>query len=526
MKKSGLSKALILIMLVALLVSACQGGGATTKGTTGGGAGDDALEPVKLIWYSVIDAIRPDHDMVWEKLAEYFKEKINVELESHFYTSSDYIEKMPTLVSAGDPMDMMFTSANWLPYVENTQRGAFMAIDDLVQQYAPVTYRNLPEGAWEAMKIDGKIYGVPPYKDLADRWSWLYNETMAEAYDLKIPQSGEWSTWFDVVDIVYEAKAARDKDKPELADTPIMGMQNTVNRFYPYEQIHGMACVNVPGIESIKGQGSGEKVFNLYDTPEYADVCKQVKKYVDDGIMPYDSANWDKDKAIVNSGVLLGSFAGGYIQVNPDFYGGCVTKLSTPDLVVMTTAYVRSGMQAVAAQCKNPERALMLIELLNTDEYVATTVRFGLEDLHYKVNEDDLVDPTLGSRNEGVQATSEYAYYTWYGWQFGNIVAGKLPVAAKSNEFKTLMKELNDNSIQDTNLGFSLDTTPIANEIAACTNVIKEYDDNLRGGMIEDIDGQLDEFNAKLKANGSEKIIEEVQKQLTDWRKAAGKPTD
>jgi hypothetical protein len=45
------------------------------------------------------------------------------------------------------------------------------------------------------------------------------------------------------------------------------------------------------------------------------------------------------------------------------------------------------------------------------------------------------------------------------------------------------------------------------------------------GGMVEDVDTAVDEFVAKLEANGSQKIVEEIQKQLTEWRKSVGKPT-
>ncbi|NLC44808.1 MAG: DUF3502 domain-containing protein, partial [Clostridiales bacterium] len=58
----------------------------------------------------------------------------------------------------------------------------------------------------------------------------------------------------------------------------------------------------------------------------------------------------------------------------------------------------------------------------------------------------------------------------------------------------------------------------VANEIAAVSNVIAEYHEPLAYGMVKDVDGHIDEFVAKLEANGVEKVIEEVQRQLNEWR--------
>ena len=61
---------------------------------------------------------------------------------------------------------------------------------------------------------------------------------------------------------------------------------------------------------------------------------------------------------------------------------------------------------------------------------------------------------------------------------------------------------------------------------AACSSVINEYDSdtNLRSGMVEDIDKTVDEFIVNLR-RWVQKIVDEIQRQLTEWRKSVGKPT-
>ena len=531
MKKSFLCKLAAIILVFAMMFIGCQGSKSSKDSTTEGtgkaistaDTSPSGLDHAKLIWYTAVDYVRPDMDMVWEKIGKYLKEKINVTLDSHFYTMADYKEKIPTVISSGQYMDIVFTGASY-NFTANAQAGAYYAIEDLISKYLPETRKLVPQGGWDALTIDNHIYGVPTYKDMADRFCFLYNKTMSDKYNLKIPKSGEWSTVKDMIPFLYEAKTARDADQPKLKDQPIVGMLNGVKRFYPFESLNGLAVANIPGIESFKGKGSGEVVFNIYETEEYKDLCKTLKKLVDDKIFPYDHTNFDPDRALENAGKLAGSFSGGYIEIKPDMYAGRETALSTSKLVVMTTDYVQSGFQALSGKTKYPDRSLMFLELLNTDKTFANMVRFGIENEHYIYNNEGRLDVTISPRNKNIANYADYAYYFWYGWQFGNILAGDLP-SVVSKDFGNLLKELNNNSIQDTNLGFAVNTKPIMNEIAACTNVINEYDSNtnLRSGMVEDIDKVIDEFVAKLKANGSDRIVEEIQRQLNEWRKSVGK---
>ena len=61
------------------------------------------------------------------------------------------------------------------------------------------------------------------------------------------------------------------------------------------------------------------------------------------------------------------------------------------------------------------------------------------------------------------------------------------------------------------------------NEIAACTNVIAEYQTDLANGQLnsaDEVNQAVDEFVEKLNANGAEKIVAEVQSQIDAWQAA------
>ena len=84
------------------------------------------------------------------------------------------------------------------------------------------------------------------------------------------------------------------------------------------------------------------------------------------------------------------------------------------------------------------------------------------------------------------------------------------------------MKKMNEyvsDATVASHMGFVFNTDAVANEIAACNNVIAEYNglDTGAYGTEEATLKAVDEFVAKLKANGLDKIIAEVQAQVDAW---------
>ena len=72
-------------------------------------------------------------------------------------------------------------------------------------------------------------------------------------------------------------------------------------------------------------------------------------------------------------------------------------------------------------------------------------------------------------------------------------------------------------------VGFVPDFSPVSNEVAACSNVISEYADDLESGRLESQEmvlERLDEFNQKLVENGVEKVMAEIQSQYDAWKAA------
>lgn len=472
-----------------------------------------ALEPVTLEWY-VLEQDKPDSQLVFNAINAYLQEKINTTINFHFVEGTEYKQKISTILMSGQAVDIV-NSNDQIPYVEYVKKGAFAPMDELLAQYAPETIAMIPEGYWDAMRVDGQVYGIPSYKDSCQFYCVQINKTLADALGLELPESVK--NYQDMVPILYEAYEKRNEMFPDDAALPICRNYPDLENWAQYETIHGLAVVNIPGVEDYEGMGAGEKVFNKYATKEYREMSKTIAKMTADGLLPTDLFYYDSSRLYDQAGkYLVPAIGSGYVYMPLNQNSSEWDTIMIPyQDAIGSTSYLHNAVECISASSKNKERAMMVLELVNTDDFVATALRFGIEGEHYNLDAEGRAN-FAGTKNED---PANRAYYTWYGAQFGALTHVHVPSTYPTN-FAELLEKLNQSANTQTNMGFIFDTTSVQNEIGACNNVIKEYETNLKFGYVdvEDVDANIDEFLAQLEANGVDKIIAEAQAQLDAWR--------
>ena len=157
------TKRLLSIGLAAAMTVGLLAGCGKKGGSDNGGSDGDGITTLK--WYMSINPVAADTDKVIEKLNEYTRDKIGVEIDYNVIANPDYKEKMPNLINAGEYFDICFT-ANWTTdYLQFVGKDAYMDITDLLPEYAKETYDFIPQEVWDTVKVDGQIYGVPSYKE-------------------------------------------------------------------------------------------------------------------------------------------------------------------------------------------------------------------------------------------------------------------------------------------------------------------------------------------------------------------------
>ena len=100
---------------------------------------------------------------------------------------------------------------------------------------------------------------------------------------------------------------------------------------------------------------------------------------------------------------------------------------------------------------------------------------------------------------------------------FKTYIVGEEP-ADKWKEFETF----NDAAKISPALGFKFDSSKVSTEIAAINNVLEEFKATLYSGSV-DVDEYLGKLNTKLKEQGIDKVITEMQTQMDEWKKENNK---
>lgn len=342
--------------------------------------------------------------------------------------------------------------------------------------------------------------------------------------------TSEYSFLQEKYEAALDFKTKRDCAYPETADYPVFKtVHDNLAMWCAYDEIVNYVSTNVGGVEYFAGQGAGEKVFNVFDTPEFVQICKDIRKFVDARLIPQYQENFDEDNALLNTGIIPLRTSQGIVSIKPDIDGDWVAEMNRSKVAISSTGYLQSAITAVSTSSKNPERAVMYMNLQYSDEYIATASRFGIEGVHYNIVQDDNGNDRLdftGTPN-GAEALSDRTYYNWYGAQWGNLFKCILPINQPDDVFEKLQKMNEDAGQYETNLGFVFNQESVVNEIAACAGVIDEFRKPLMAGAYpeDQIEAKCAEFVEKLKANGIQKIVDEAQSQLNEWRAAQGKTT-
>ncbi|SFT24030.1 ABC transporter substrate-binding protein [Paenibacillus sp. BC26] len=518
MKKTAFLKLLLASMLIVLLVSACGGNNknnetntstnepATTTNTESTTSKTETanepaepekeeLPPVELTYYIPQPELQPDLASVEAAINEYIKPKINATVKLLPITFGDYDQKMNTIVSAGETFDMMWTS-NWsFNYENNSLKGAFKDLESLVTTYAPDFINSLPKAAIEgARNSQGKLYAIPNYQIIAQGGGFVIQKEMVDKYGLDISTI---KTYKDLEPFLEKVKAG-EPDK--------IAFGSRSNSFVPY--MHGFD--GLAGVEYRTGDPN-YKLEYVLEAPEYLAFHQLLhdwfkKGYVNKDVATATFADYQKAGKIV-SFYEWTLKPGGEIEMKQNLGGKDVVFIP---LYEPRFSGVQPTMTAISNTSKNPERAMMFLNLANTDPALFNLLAFGVEGKHY-----DKLDATH------IKVKTDGGYAPNVAWAMGNVTIGYL-LEGQSDDTWPKTIELNNSAMVPEIWGFQFNQEPVKTELANMDAVYKEYEAAVTTGAV-DPNEYMPKLVDAMKKAGSAKVIEEKQKQLDEWLKAKGK---
>lgn len=481
---------LIMVLLSSIVLAACGSSSDTASG--GAGAGKDG-KPVELIWYT-IGTPQKDVDKVIEKVNAYTKEKIGATIQMKLLDWGDYDQKMQVISASGEPFDIAFTSSWTFNYINNAQKGAFLELNDLLDQHGQGIKEVLHPSFLEGAKINGKLYAIPVNKELPAQRVFRFNQTLVDKYNFDISKVKTLEDLEPMLKTVLE----KEKIKPINAKIGLPQLFDYI--------INADIPIGVP-LDS-----TDLKLEITLDKPEQMQQFETMRQYFQAGYMPADVASYTDANA--SEALKTGRWFVDTAHYQP--YAETSWSQGIPDKIVVSPAEepivynwsVTGSMMAISSSSKYPEKAMEFLNLLNTDKYLRNLINYGLEGEHYKRIDDQTIEPLPAKKER----------YDLPTFTLGNLfLLDKLPEDPKDKWEK--FEEFNNSAKNAPLLGFALDTSSIRSEIAAVQNVTDEFMKTLNTGSV-DPKVYVPKAMEKYKQAGIEKIVAEAQRQVDEWKKS------
>ena len=362
---------------------------------------------------------------------------------------------------------------------------------------------------FDACRVGGTLYGVPPIKDYAIQTAavCIGNEYLDGAgVDLsKFSKDslGYYKCTWDDIDEMFAKMHEAFPDKIVYSTQDNMLSQGS--------------CVDPVGGDyygSLLDPANSLKVENVYESEIFKTWCDRFYRWNQAGYISGDALT-DKNgaSARIKSGAYMAMMACGKPAYENQISGECGRPMTVFDVgePFMSSSAVSSFPWCMNQNTEDPIAAMQVLEALYTDPVVANLACWGEEGVEYVVNADTTINwgPGVDSTNSEYYPNvlwlmpNQYAAHVWEG--------DPVDVGEQTAAF-------NDNCpVKSKALGFTWDNSEYASTYTSLQNAYEEYAGKVIYGFVEPEAG-LKELNDALKAAGLDEYMAAKQKALDDWK--------
>lgn len=527
MKKKVL--ALFLAAMMALAATACSGDtGSSSSGNSGnsGNSGDsstsgevDTSEHVVINYMTLGDIPTDQTDAALAELNTVLTEKVNAEIALRWIEWTDYLTQYNlALASQSGDLDLIVTATDWLDAWPNAQKGAFMELtEDMLKTYAPKTWEQVDEaGHWEDCKLNGKIYIIP--EDSYTQWinhGMFYRQDWATEAGLKdgIHKFEDMGVYFQWI----------KDNKPDCVPWDVQGSVSggIAGLSDAWWQSHtDDITIDGFGVTLFKGE-SKDDLYTisryLLEGDEFVEFAKTMKEWNDAGYWREDVLNnkTDTRQAMYEglSGADQHHTETYYTTVRPEMdkkqpgsdVGMYYWGEENGNLVKMVTTH---GAMAVAAQSQNPERALMVYDLMRFDQEVYDWMNYGFSE-NYTIDE----ETNILTWKDGYDKATEGVTFAFWAGRNDDLQHKDSNFAWEP--YEELQAEYDEIAIEYPYGKYVPDKEKLP-QLENLSAVANQYMPQIAFGKTDDPEATVAEFRKALKDAGYEDAIAEVERQLAE----------
>ena len=464
-------------------------------------------------------------DAALAELNDILTEKINAELQIYYISWTDYLSNYNlTLAQMDGSVDLVGTASDWLDAWPNAKNGAFLELsEEMLQTYAPKTWASVSPEHWELCKYDGEIYLMP--EDNYAQWTnhgFIYRMDWAKEAGLAdgVQSWEDLTTYFKYVKETYPDITPWDSDGTQYGQMA----GGWITSHSDYVSIDGISANAMWG-------GTKDDLYTIYspymtETDSLVEYAKMMKEWDEIGVWQTDvlnnTASTNRDDYRVGkvaaeqhhtqtwTDLVSHTTQNTIYDTDEDaetgfFYFG----QETGNVVALNITH---GAMAVSAGSENPERALMVYDMIRNDPECYQLLCYGQEGVSWEKTDDG-----MKTTPEGYNADTQNVNGVTNFWWGRNDDLEIRDASRNWEKIDALYAEYDSKKIDYPYGQFILNNDNIQSYIANIneiyTNYMKQISFGKYPGTAEEI---VAEFQQALKDAGIDIVTEEIQRQIDE----------
>ena len=495
MKKRILAAMLTMSALAFMTACGNSETGESKDSAKNGGSGDGPYTVTMVLNGST----QPDEERIEQKINEILEPELNADLDLVMLPWASANQQLQLMLSGDEKIDVFYTQAT--NAVQYMNAGQIVDMSELIDKYGTNIKKIYGEDTAKINQIDGFVYGVPNQIERGSIPAVFMRKDLVEKYNIDTTQIKEPKD----LESVFETVKAGEPDMTMLYsmndnDTPL-------TRLFRGDNLSDNSYLGV-----LMDQTNSTKLENFFATDWFRDTTTMLYDWYKKGYISQDAGtNTENWRTVCKAGNLFSLFFAYHPGTPVEFESSTgydfeiVPFYNEP--IINSSSY--NGVTfSIAQNSENPEKTMEVLDYIYGSPEIMNLLNWGEQDKDYVIED---ADNGIINFPEGI--TSDNAGYNLnLGWELPNqFIAYKW--AGSDPKLWEKMEEFNDSAKSSKAVGFLFDSSNSSSEIAALSNIVKQYSGALYSGS-GDPDELIPELLKALDDAGINKVIQAKQEQL------------
>lgn len=495
MKKRILAAMLTLSMVVSMTACGNSDAGGSKDSAKNNGNGDEPYTVTMVLNGST----QPDEERIEQKINEILEPELNANLDIVVLPWASASQQLQLMLSGDEKIDVFYTNAT--NAVQYMNAGQIMDMSELIDKYGTNIKQIYGEDIAKINQVEGFVYGVPNQIERGSIPAIFMRKDLVEKYNIDTTQIKEPKD----LESVFETVKAGEPDMTMLyssseSDAPL-------TRLFRGDTLSDSNYLGV-----LMDQTNSTKVENFFATDWFKDTTTMLHNWYQKGYISQDAGtNTENWRTVCKAGNLFSLFFSYHPGTPVEFESSTgydfeiVPFYNEP--IINSSSY--NGVTfSIAQNSENPEKTMEVLDYIYGSSEIMNLLNWGEQDKDYVIED---ADNGIINFPEGI--TSDNAGYNLnLGWELPNqFIAYKW--TGSDPQLWEKMEEFNGSAKSSKAVGFLFDSSNCSSEIAALSNIVKQYSGALYSGS-GDPDELIPELLEALDDAGINEVIQAKQEQL------------